>query len=186
MSEDLGVLIKRYTRRSNAGIYTLACFGGAILTWIIFLIIVNFVPGTGLLILIVPGVDFVILIANIIVYNVLKDTSKAQLRRCLDTELIVWKMQAVEDSINSIQTAAPVPLINIETYAHNILFHKFATEYPRLNLQKLGILFPNTVYILQQLLAQKPFLGTYYQVEQQFVKNFTDSPAHSLTLTKKS
>ena len=27
------------------------------------------------------------------------------------------------------------------------------------------------IYILQQLLNQKPYLGTYYQVEQYFVKN---------------
>lgn len=185
MSEDLGVLVKQYQRRSQSGYYVLAFFGIAILIWVIFIIISNFVVGAGFLFFIAPGVDFVLLIFLIILYNILKDTAKGQLKRRLDQELVAWKMQAVEDSIRSIETAAPVPLINVETYAHNILYHKFATEYPGLDLQKLRVVYPNTIFIMQQLLTQKPFLGTYYQVEQQFVKKFGSQP-NNLILSKKS
>ena len=174
MSEDLGELVKQYQKRSEPVYYIIAFCGGVLLSWIIPIIIDNVVGGVGLFFLIIPGLDFVFLIFLIILYNILKDTAKIKLKKRLDQELIAWKMQAVEDTIKSIETAAPVPLMNIETYSHDILYQKLSTEYPSINLQKLKILFPNTIYILQLVLEQKPFLGTYHQVEQQFVKNLVN------------
>lgn len=107
-----------------------------------------------------------------ILYTIIKEIAKSQLLRCLDQVLIEWKQKAIEDTIKTIESAAPVPILNIESYSHNILNQWLAQTYPSINLQKLNIFFPDTVFILQQLLAQKPFLGTYHQVEQQFVKSF--------------
>lgn len=107
-----------------------------------------------------------------ILYTIIKEIAKSRLRRCLDQVLIEWKQKAIEDTIKTIESVAPVPILNIESYSHNILNQWLTQTYPSINLQKLNIFFPDTVFILQQLLAQKPFLGTYYQVEQQFVKSF--------------
>ena len=83
----------------------------------------------------------------------------------------MWKMKAVENTILSIETTTPVPLVNIETYAHNILKERLSEEFPNIKLEQLGIVFPVTVYIIQRILEQDPTLGTYYNVEQFFVKN---------------
>ncbi len=164
MSENLGKLVKQYKNRSQKGYYVLAFIGGFILIWILGFTFTNPIDGSRIILVIVGGPISIVapILILVLIYTILDETAKSRLKRCLDQVLIEWKMKAVEDTIKTIETVAPVPLIHIETYSHNILYQWLATSYPSLNLQKLRIGFPNTVFILQQLLSQKPFLGTYY------------------------
>lgn len=187
MSEELGELVKQYKTRSQGVFYLLAFIGGFFVIWIPILTVTDPTDMNRFfaVLFIGPPVTVGYAILLIAIYNLVKDPIKRKLRISLNQVLIEWKQKAIENTIETIESAAPVPIINIESYSHNILNQWLAQTYPSINLQKLNIVFPDTIFILQQLLAQKPFLGTYHQVEQQFVRTFGAKPNH-LILSKKS
>lgn len=183
MSEELGELVRKFKNRSLNIYYVLVFVVGFLGIWIPI-----FAVDTYLSVFLFIGLPVTVGYAFLllIIYTMIREPVKKKLITLFSQVIIQWKIQAIEDTIKSIESTAPVPITNIETYSHDILNQRLRTEYPSLSLNKLGIAYPNTIDTLQKLLVQQPFLGTYYSVEQQFVKSFTDSSKHSLTLSEKS
>ncbi|MHA1125454.1 MAG: hypothetical protein ACTSO7_09890 [Candidatus Heimdallarchaeota archaeon] len=176
MSDDLLQANERYQKRLSEGFfYILAFFAVNILAWVLMFSLTSAEDLSRFTTIVFAGpLVFVFSLAFLaVVYTLRRDSAKSKLKGCLDQELIYWKMEAIELAINDIETEAPIPLEKIELYSHNLLDEKLSAEYSSLNLYKLKIVFPETITILQNLLYEKPFLGTYHPVEQQFTKNFS-------------
>ena len=147
-----------------------------ILSVTIFYILINTVIDTGIgyMLILPPAVFVVSLLVLLITYIERRDRARRQVIYTIDEMIFDWKLQAIEQTIANIHSIDPVTLEKIQSYADSLLNEKFVTEYPSLNLFKLRIVYPDTQQILLKLLDQQPFLGTYYQVEQHFVKHFED------------
>ena len=175
MSEDLGVLVKQYKNRQlQVTFYVLAFLVSVPVIILVRNRLLTDLVTDGIFLTFFTGPIAIVITLSflILIYSVRIDSTKTRLRNGINELLIIWKLQAVEDTIKSIETEVPVPLEKIETYSHTIIHKKFNLEFPSLNLHTLQIIIPDTVQTIQELLSAQPFLGTYHQVEQQFVKNF--------------
>jgi hypothetical protein len=121
-----------------------------------------------------PIVFIVSLVFLMVVYKERRRSAKTKFTLAFNLELHFWKLEAVEIAISDIETEAPIPLEKIELYSHNHLNQKFSVEFSSLNINNFNIVFPETITIIQELLDEKPLLGTYHPVEQQFIKNFAN------------
>ena len=179
MTENLWEIVDIYQRTSKQKIYYILAFGATnILMLVVFFTIANTIYKDVnvpiYLLFTVPAVFIGSLVVLYITYTERRSKARIRVRICLNEVLFEWKLQAIEETIIGIEVTEPVPLEKIESYSHTILHEKINQEFPSLNLQKLRIIFPDTVQTIQKLLSTQPFLGTYHQVEQQFVKSFED------------
>lgn len=177
MTENLWEIVDIYQRRLKQQSYYIIAFGATnILMLAVFFTLTNTIykdiTVPGYLLITVPEVFIGSLVVLYITYTERRSKAKIRVSIGLNEVLFEWKMQAIEETIIGIESTDPVPLEKIESYSHAILLEKINQEFPSLNLRKLQIIFPDTVQTIQKLLSAQPFLGTYYQVEQQFVKNF--------------
>ena len=175
MSEDMMQLVDQYKRRGKQAIfYFIAFFVVNILTLVL---VVNLTSAEDLsrfitMLTVCPAVCIFSLLFLFVVYRARKDSTKTTLTRRINQELIGWKREAIESAIKEIMSEEFIPLERIETYSHKLLDEKLAYELHQFNLYKFNIVYPDTIQTLYQLLDLKPYLGTYYPVEQQFKKTF--------------
>ncbi len=173
MPEDLNLLAKRYKTLSREIYFYLTLIVGYIIIMTLTFSLANPADSNFLFVMLLSllGSFIAYAILLLILFSVLRNSAKSKFVGRLKEELVVWKMKAVESTILSIETTTPVPLVNIEIYANNILNERLTNAFSKIELDQLGIFYPDTVYIIQQVLEQNPSLGKYYNVEQFFVKN---------------
>jgi len=175
MSEDLMQLVDRYKRRGKQAIfYFLAFFAVNILTWVL---VISLTSADDLsrfttILFVCPAVFIFSLMFLFVVYRARKDSAKTTLTSRINQELIGWKREAIESAIKEIMSEEFIPLERIETYSHKLLDEKLAFEFHQFSLYKFNIVYHDTIQTLNQLLDLKPYLGTYYPVEQQFKKTY--------------
>lgn len=110
------------------------------------------------------------LVVLLVLYALIRNTLRSRLMKNLEPYVIDWRMQAIKDTIDNIQSEAPVPIEKIDSFVDTIYRNKISS------LKLLGLRFyhPETEKLLQDLLYNESYLGTYYPVEQQFVKNIVN------------
>ncbi len=179
MSEELQEIVTTYQKRLKQGIYFIIAFLGTnFLMVVLFFVLANVVYETvidfGGLLVLFPAVFIGSLLVLSVTYIQRRDSAKRRVNSAFNEVMVEWTMQAIEETIVNIHSIDPVSLEKIEFYTQSIIKEKFASEFPKLILSKLYIVYPNIQQTLLQLLNHQPFLGTYYQVEQHFIKHFEE------------
>jgi len=166
MSDEIGRLSRRYRNRKRQLIfYILGFIAGFV---ILILIGNNYQIEHFVLISILVLCGFVVFL--VLLFNILMYITGYRLDNSVSNKLNDWQYEMVEESINQIKTSTPVSIERIATVATELLFDSLKRKYPELNLLKISINPQDTIKILYQILAKKPSLGVYYQVENIFVK----------------
>ena len=166
MSDEIVILLEQLKNRQNQ----------------LFFYIFGFIGGIALLstigaILEPKGfifISFLVMAAYTIIlyllYNILKSNARNKLYARVNEQSGFWKYDMVEEVINQIKTSTPISIERITSFANELLMKDLEGKYPTLNLNNIEISSQDTLNVIQQILAENPSLGAFYQVENIFVK----------------